>query len=293
MHKGDQPVGPALARALVAAQMPDLAHLPLRRLAGGGTDNVLYRLGSAYLLRFPRRAWGEAEIDRLVTWLPQVTAGLPLAVPVVLRLGEPGGTYPFRWSVGSFLPGRDAFAAPVADQNAAARVLAGCLGHLRGLPTPADAPRRGAADEIHRILGELEPFVAGFAGEAEPRVLRELIARAAAVPGHKGPLAWVHGDLHPLNLLVRRGRLAALLDWGGMGLGDAGMDLMPAWTLFDGPARAIFRDTLQPNPAAWARGWALALAKAVMAIPYYRRSNPVFYAVMCRTLERVMSDPQG
>ena len=68
------------------------------------------------------------------------------------------------------------------------------------------------------------------------------------------------------------------------------MDLMVARTLLDAPARRVLRDRLQPDPAAWARGRALALAKAIMAIPYYRRSNPVFQAAMLRTLDRVIED---
>lgn len=291
LHDADQPVGAKLARALIETQMPELAHLPMKRLAGGGTDNVLYRVGRAHLARFPRRAWAEAEIDKLVVWLPRLAPALPLAVPQVELQGRPDMGYPFRWTLGNFLTGQDAYTAPPEDQVKAAETLARCLRRLHAAPAPAKAPRRGAADRIDLILAGLEPFVAEFAGEADPAVLRHLIARARQAPPQAGRLAWVHGDLHPLNLLTRRGKLVAVLDWGGMGLGDPAMDLMPAWTLFDAPAREVVRRALHPDPGAWARGRALALAKAVMAIPYYRHSNPVFYAVMCRTLERVISDP--
>lgn len=271
--------------------MPELAHLPMKRLAGGGTDNVLFRIGRAHLARFPRRAWAEAEIDKLVNWLPRLSQDLPLAVPLVERQGGPDMGYPFRWTLGNFLTGQDAFAAPPADQAEAAMTLARCLRRLHAAPAPAKAPKRGAADRIDLILAGLEPFLDGFAGEADMEALRDRVAQARQAPPQEGRLVWVHGDLHPLNLLTRRGKLVALLDWGGLGLGDPGMDLMPAWTLFDAPARETFRRALHPDPGAWARGRALALAKAVMAIPYYRASNPVFHAVMRRTLERVMADP--
>ena len=293
MQEGDAVVGTGLARALLARQMPDLADLSLRRLLGGGTDNVLYRLGRDHLLRFPRRAWAEAEIDRLQRWLPLLAPQLPLAVPLVLRQGAPGQGYPFRWTLGPFLPGRDAFSAPPTDPLAAARDLAACLARLRALPAPPDAPPRGQADRIDLILQGLEPWIAAFGDEADPSLLRELVAQAQAAPAFAGPPAWVHGDLHPLNILTRRGRIAALIDWGGLRLGDPGMDLMPAWTLFDAPAREAFRATLDPDPGAWARGRALALAKAIMAIPHYRASNPMFCAVMRRTLDRVIADREG
>ncbi len=270
--------------------MPDLAHLPLRRLTGGGTDNVLYRLGRDLLLRFPRRPEAEAEVDRLSLWLPRLTPALPLAAPEVLGRGAAALGYPFAWSLGRFLPGRDAFAAP-PEQMRAAVDLAGFLRGLQALPAPPGAPPRGAADRIDLILAGLPPYIAGFAGEADPDRLRALVAAAARSPAFSGPPAWVHGDLHPLNLLTRRGRLTAVIDWGGAGLGDPAMDLMAGWTLFDPPAREVFRRAMTPDPGAWARGRALALAKAIMAIPYYRASNPVFHAVMIRTLDRVLADP--
>jgi len=292
LHADDQPVGHVLARALIAAQMADLAHLPLRRLAGGGTDNVIYRLGRDLLIRFPRRPVAEAEIAGLRAWLPGLAPGLGLRAPLILRCGAPGLGYPFAWTICQWLPGRDAFAAPPEGMRAA-RDLAGFLQGLQALPAPAGAPRRGEADRIDLILAGLPPFIAAFAGEADPGLLRDLVARAAGIPAFAGRPVWVHGDLHPLNLLTWRGRLTSVIDWGGLGLGDPAMDLMPGWTLFDATARESFRRAMNPDPDAWARGRALALAKAVMAIPYYRQSNPVFHAVMRRTLRRVIEDPQG
>ena len=110
------------------------------------------------------------------------------------------------------------------------------------------------------------------------------------LPGHRGPLVWVHGDLHPLNLLTYHGKLSAVIDWGSMGLGDPAMDLMAAWTLFDAPARSLFRQTMDAPDDVWNRARALAFSKSVAAIPYYRTSNPRFRDVMKLTLARVLQD---
>lgn len=289
MHADEHAITARTARDLIAAGMPDLADLPLRRVGGAGTDNVLFRLGPDLVARFPRLPHAEAQIGLLARWLPDLAPHLPLSVPLIDRIGEPDFGYPCSWAVGPWLAGRDAFAAP-PDQKAAAADLADFLQALHGQPAPDDAPLRGKTDRLDLTLAGLDPFVAQFEDEADPALLRRLVAKALKIPVFRGPPVWVHGDLHPLNLLTQRGRLSGVIDWGLMGLGDPGLDMMVAWTMLDGPARHDLHDRLQPDPAAWARGWAQALAKAIMAIPYYRRSNPVFHAAMRRTLERVLEE---
>ena len=288
MHDGDQPVLPRLARALIDRQMPEYAGLPLRRVAGGGTDNVLYRLGPGLLVRFPRRAWADAEIDRLQRWLPVLAPGLPVEVPLVLRRGEAGPGYPFRWTVGPWLKGRDAFATPPEPVRAVSDV-AGFLRALWALPCPPDAPLRAGADVLGLKLVGIEAAIDGFQDEADKALLCDRVAEAREVPVFRGRPVWVHGDLHALNVLTRRGRMTGVIDWGGMGLGDPGMDLSAAWTLFEAPGRRMLQAALQPEEGAWARGRVRALIMAVLAIPYYRQSNPVFYRAMRQVLARVLA----
>jgi aminoglycoside phosphotransferase (APT) family kinase protein len=155
---------------------------------------------------------------------------------------------------------------------------------------PPDAPPQGEFSRLDLRLAGSEHFIAQFQDEADPARLRQVLARARQLPAHAGPPVWHHGDLHPLNLLTDQGRLSAVIDWGSLGTGDPSMDLMAGWALFDAPARAAFRRALAPDPAAWARGRALAFSKAVAAIPYYRTSNPRFRDAMKATLARVLAD---
>jgi aminoglycoside phosphotransferase (APT) family kinase protein len=289
VHSGQTEVTAAQVRALLAAQMPELAALPLKRVGLTGTDNVLYRIGLGMVGRFPRLPHAEAQISTQAQWLPRLADALPLAVPLTLRFGLPGEGYPFRWTVLPWLPGHAAFAGPL-DQGAAALALAGFLQALQAQPRPDAAPLRGEADLLSLRFAELGQYIGQFQGEADPLVLAKVAAVMRRLPPHDGKPVWVHGDLHPLNLLALRGRLIGVIDWGGLGLGDPATDLMIGWTLFDAPARQVFQDALQPSPEAWARGRALAFAKAVAAIPYYRRSNPGFRDVMLRTLARVLED---
>lgn len=289
MHPGQKEVTPAQVRALLADQMPELAALPLKRVGLTGTDNVLYRIGPAQLGRFPRLPHAEAQISVQAQWLPRLSLALPLSVPLTLRFGLPGAAYPFRWTVLPWLPGHAAFAGPL-DQEAAALTLARFLKTLQAQPAPENAPLRGHADRLDLRLNGLAHAIGQFQGEADPLLLAKVAAGMRKLPPHDGPPVWVHGDLHPLNLLALRGRLTGVIDWGGLGLGDPAIDLMVAWILFDAPARETFRQAMASQPDAWARGRALAFAKAVAAIPYFRRSNPGFRDVMRRTLERVLAE---
>jgi aminoglycoside phosphotransferase (APT) family kinase protein len=76
----------------------------------------------------------------------------------------------------------------------------------------------------------------------------------------------LHGDLHPANLLLRDGRLAAVLDFGDVTAGDPATDLATAWLTFDPPAREAFRGEAAPDAATWrrARGWAVGMATAMV-----------------------------
>lgn len=285
MHAGEVAVGARLARALIVAQMPDLAGLPLRRVGTGGTDHVLFRVGSAALARFPRLAGAAGQAAREAAWLPALAPHLPLAVPGPLRLGAPGAGYPFAWSVGPWIAGRDAWAAPPRD---AAAALARLVAALRTAPVPPGAPHRtGRLADRDAFLRRM---IAAVRGEADPPGLTRLWDRCLALPDWRGRAAWAHGDLHPLNLLVRRGKLVAVIDWGGLGAGDPAEDLLPAWAVLDPAGREAFRAALDVTEAEWTRGWGFAFSKAVMALPYYRDSNPRLRDMMGRMLGECLDD---
>lgn len=294
MHADDRPVGIDSARALVAAQFPLWAGLPLRPIAGteagGGTDNVIYRLGRTRALRFPRTESAAALPEKEWRWLPALAPRLPLPLPVPQALGAPGAGHPWAWTVARWLPGRDAQAVP-PDQMQAARDLAGFIAALHALPLPAGAPPMSDWGRLPPRDPFIRRMIAAFRpDEGDAARLSALWDACLALPPWTGPPVWVHADLHPLNILSDGRRLSGVIDWGGLCAGDPAHDLAAAWYLFDSPARALFRDLLRPRPADWARARALALSKALQAIPYYRRTNAPFRAAMRATLARVLAD---
>ncbi|MEQ1756760.1 MAG: aminoglycoside phosphotransferase family protein [Vicinamibacterales bacterium] len=252
----------SLVRALLEEQHPDLAALPLTA-AGAGWDNALFRLGDSFAVRLPRRAVAEPGLLNEQRWLPQLAPRLPLPVPAAVRLGVPGCGYPWSWSVTPWFEGR-VIEGPTLGHKAAT-TLGQFLAALH-VPAPSDAPvspfrsvALASRDErLRSNVADLEGIVDGG------RVLRCWDEWRRATPW-PGPPLWVHGDLHPYNVLVSGDDFAAVIDFGDVCAGDPAVDLAAGWMLFAAAARATFRAAYRQEAVddeqLWirARGWALVL----------------------------------
>ena len=109
-------------------------------------------------------------------------------------------------------------------------------------------------------------------------------------PAWNGGEVWVHGDLLPGNLLVVDGRLSAVIDFGGLNVGDPACDLQPAWNMFEGDSYLRFRTELEVDNASWLRGRGWALYQAVSALAYYWDTNPRMIRQASHALELVLAD---
>ena len=247
-----------LVRTLLREQHPDLAHLPLRP-AATGWDNVTFRLGDDLAVRLPRRAAAAALVESEQRWLPELAGRLPLPVPVPVRRGVPGMGYPWPWSVVPWFGGTSADVAGVVATEAATlgRFLAAL--HTAAPPDAPLNPYRSvplierSVSLLHRVRRLVD------AGGVDGDVVLARWNAAAAEPVDCAP-TWIHGDLHPRNVLVADGRLAAVLDWGDLAAGDPATDLAAAWMLFPAAAQEGLRSgygSITPGTWARARGWAL------------------------------------
>jgi len=286
-----------LVRRLLAAQHPDLADRPLALLASGW-DNVLYRLGDDLLVRLPRRQAAVDLIRAEQRWLPMLAPRLPLPIPVPVRIGTPDGDYPWPWSVGRYLPGASALAVILDGGHIDHASVAATLGRFcAALHTPADDdaphnPFRGIplADRdamTRQRIDQVESLI-------DTAAALELWERSLATPAWAGAALWLHGDLHPGNLVVDDGRITAVIDFGDITSGDPATDLAVAWMLFPPEHRPTFRTAAGPAAAdddtwARARGWALALGLAILASS---ADNPAYHQLATRTLAAVFGDPR-
>jgi len=271
MHADEIPTSAELVRRLIAAQFPQWAGLPVAPVDSAGTDNAIYRLGTAFSVRLPRIRWATGQIELERQWLPRLAPALPVAIPRPVAVGVPALGFPYPWSVYAWLDGTNPVAA---DAPGLALELAAFITALRRIDTAggpcAEPGRRGAP------LSDQDPAepIATLADRYDPAELTAAWESDAAAPPWDRDPVWLHGDLHAGNLLVRGGALAAVLDWSCLAVGDPAVDLIPAWSMLPPDARDAFRAALDPDDATWRRGRAWALLMAVNALPYYADTNP-------------------
>ena len=281
----------ALVSRLLTEQCPHLA-TPPPELFANGWDNELYALGPDLLVRLPRRGAAAELIGHEITFLPRLAPRLPVPVPVPVFAGRPSKGYPWRWTVVPRLPGRSAADVPVPGRAAAAPGLAGFLTALH-LPADADAPvnpfRGVPLAEKTGVWPERIRSVAG-------RQAADDWLRATAVPAWPAPPLWLHGDPHPMNLLLGGdGSLQAVIDFGDLCGGDPASDLATAWLMFDHPARARFRQqcdlTGRYDSAVWQRAWAWALGLAC-AFALASDNMPALAGIARHGLSETLGDPE-
>ncbi|WP_230286569.1 aminoglycoside phosphotransferase family protein [Deinococcus sp. 12RED42] len=292
MHADEVTVDAALVSRLIAAQCPPWAGLSLTRIRHAGTDNAMFRLGDGFVVRLPRIGWAANDVHKEATWLPRLAPHLPLRMPEPLFVGVPGEGYPFPWAVYRWLEGVDAGLDTVRDGRELARELAGFITALRRVPPPpADAPQGSRNGPLHDRDRGTRGAIADCVGLLDPVPVLAAWEAALTVPAWAGDPVWIHGDLKPGNLLAHGGRLSAVIDWGGLTLGDPAVDLQPAWNLLDAPSRQSFRAALNVDDATWARGCGWALSVSLVALPYYVHTNPELAAICRQTIRAVLDDP--
>ncbi len=289
MPKAEVEITVDLAHALLCEQHPDLSRLDIS-LVANGWDNCMFRLGDDLALRLPRRALAAPLIANEQQWLWRIAGGLPLRIPVPLRVGKPSADFPWAWSVTPWFEGSSLAAEPPVDQGHTALQVAGFLKALH-TTAPSDAPKnpwRGIA------LGERDATTIAHIDHAADAI--DAVAAAQvwgvlrdAMPWDGLPL-WLHGDFHPGNIIATDGEITAVIDFGDITAGDPATDLSVAWMLLDTEYRSEFRASYgEVSDATWSRakGWALAVGVACIA---NSSDNPTIAKVGFDTYRRVMSD---
>jgi aminoglycoside phosphotransferase (APT) family kinase protein len=290
LHDDELSVDLGLVRALVDRLLPECAALPLSPLDASGSSNALFRLGDELLVRLPRQPGGSATIEKEARWLPQIRPLLPVSAPEIVAVGEPGLGYPERWSIVRWITGQ---VPPVVDLAAdAAPTLPGLADDLAAVVRALgdiDVPRSALTDpQLRWYRGDPLSAMDGtfrrtlsacrdIPGlDLDLDTARRVWDEAMALPAVDRRLTarWYHGDLFAENLLVRDGVLVAVLDFGGLAVGDPTVDLIVAWDVLDVSSREEFRRAAGVEDESWLRARAWALTLALMTFPYYWRTMP-------------------
>ncbi|GAB3461209.1 aminoglycoside phosphotransferase family protein [Actinophytocola sediminis] len=298
MHERQLDVSPATVRALVADQFPDWRGLPVSQVAAEGTVNAIFRIGDRLVARFPLVPTEVSAAHLALTAEADAAAQLVgrtrFATPEPIALGRPGAGYPLPWSVQTWVPGVTATDADASDSVAFARDLAEFITEVRAIDTGGRVfagMGRGGVLSAHDEW--LETCFQRSAGLLDVGGLRSLWRTMRALPRGTDPDVMSHTDLIPGNVLVSGGRLAGVLDVGGLGPADPALDLVSAWHLLEAGPRRVLRAELGCADLEWARGRAWAFQQAMGLVWYYVDSNPSMSRTGRRTLERITAGDQS
>lgn len=219
MHDDEVDTDISLVVRLLITQFPQWADLPIAPVDSAGTDNAIYRLGDDMAVRLPRIHWAVGQVDKEHQWLPRLAPHLPLAIPVPLAKGKPGEGYPWHWSVYRWLEGENAPVERSADPRQAAMDLAHFIAALQQID-----PTGGPLAVAHNLRGvplamrdrDTREAIAALHGMINADAVTTAWEAALQAPEWARAPVWFHGDLLPGNLLVKRGRLSAIIDFGGV-----------------------------------------------------------------------------
>lgn len=263
--KAEIAIDEALVHTLLAVQHPDLATWPLAAI-DAGWDNATFRLGETLAVRLPRREAAATLIVNEQDWLGVLAPWLTLPTPALVRRGAPTAAYPWRWSIVRWIDGEPADVAPPKPQEAIR--LAAFLKALHK-PAPASAPANAARGvPLHTRAASVEERLARLKAETSavtPGVIDAWRAGLAATTSTEA--RWLHGDLHPRNVLVRDGALSGFIDWGDITSGDIATDLASFWMLFEDRTvrdAALKQYGASAADVARARAWAVLFGAVLL-----------------------------
>jgi aminoglycoside phosphotransferase (APT) family kinase protein len=279
---------------LVSAQFPQWRELPIRPVDTDGNDNTSFRLGDDLLVRLPSHDRYVAGVEKEHQWLPFLGSRLPRPIPEPVAYGTADPPmFPRPWSIYRWIDGETAGTRPPADLVAFAVDVAEFLGALYTVDI-TDGPAAGEQNfwrggpltrydrQTRKAITDLDSSIDGGAALD--------VWDTALASQFAGPPVWVHGDVVANNLLVRDGRLHAVIDFGTSAIGDPACDTVLAWTFLDGASRRAFRDRLPLDDDTWVRGRGWALWKAVITLAWNPDNIPAFTKECRRVLETIISE---
>lgn len=289
MHDNEFTVDEDLVISLLKQQYPDLLKFSISKIKHYGTDNAIFRIGKEYVIRLPRFNCAAKQIEKEQIWLPKFEGLLPFKIPVPIKVGNPSEEFPYYWYVYDWIQGVDAYSKPPSDFNQVAKDLALFIKALWEVATDnAPLSRRGLPlNTQDKLVCEA---ISSLKDTIDTNTISNIWQECLSVSNWNKPPVWLHADLLPSNLLLKNGKIHAVIDFGLTGIGDPACDLIPAWCLLDSNSRIIFKEYLGVDEDTWRRGKGWALSIALIIIPYYLNTNPVLVSVARRIIKEITHD---
>jgi aminoglycoside phosphotransferase (APT) family kinase protein len=260
-----------LAYKLIAEQFPKLSHLPITDVERQGHDNRTYRLGNEMLIRMPTDESYALKVPKEQALLPQLAKKLSLSIPIPLHMGKPCADYPYPFSLYKWLPGKSINLLALTEQQkeVLALDLVAFLQELQAI-ADLDGPKPGQhnwwrGDHVSVYDQGARTQIAELSDVIDEKAAVALWDKACATKWIKTPV-WIHGDLAIGNILMDDGKLSAIIDFGGVAIGDPACDLVIAWTYLSGKSREIFIRKMALDEDTWLRAKAWVLWKATFEL---------------------------
>lgn len=271
-------------KSAIASRWPKYSSYELKRVVSGGTENAMYRLGNELVARVPLHDHAANALKREVAILRCLRLR-SLNVPKIVDF-DAGSKSSMPIAIYEWMQGSDYFSNPPLDPVQSAQLLASFIAELR-----SNEPDHGflGKNSCHKrgipLIEKTEitrKSVFEIADEFDREVLLGIWDDAIKAAPHDGMPSWFHGDLHAGNLITNDGVLTGVIDFGLAAVGDPAADLPPAWWLFEGEARVMFKKSLGVGEDEWRRGRGWAFHNAVIAYAYYRDKEKAELTKMSR-----------
>jgi len=281
-------------KKMLATQFPQWSNLFIRKVKSSGTDNTIYRLGENYSIRIPKGEIGILQIEKEKQWLPYLSTHLPLEMPQQIAIGKISSLFPHPWGIYNWIKGEELDKRKLVDIPTNIEILTNFIKSLHSieivdaLQPGAHNNHRGTAlknrDELTRAtIPKLKEFI-------NPAIAEQVWEEALNCPIQPGDRSWIHGDIHPGNILCSGGKIISIIDYGTLGIGDKACDLMPAWNFLNTEERILFRKLASVDDLMWKRGKGWSLSVALVALDYYLYTNPGLSNMSKFTLQQIESD---
>ncbi|WP_033298457.1 aminoglycoside phosphotransferase APH(3') [Psychromonas ossibalaenae] len=256
-----------LVKKLVDKQFPQWSSEGISPVEKSGWDNRTFHLGKNMLVRLPSSDDYVSQVEKEQRWLPELAKVASLPIPRPVAKGISSTDFPRPWSVYEWIEGETILNKCPKDLDSIAYDLAEFLNSLDKADTEG-APLAGKHNfyrgcSLNNYEKDIYKSLEVLKNEIDTETVIAVWDKASEHEWSQ-PSVWFHGDMSLGNILVKDGKLSAIIDFGCSAVGDPACDLAIAWTLFEGNSRRIFEEKRNVDAYTWNRGRGWALWKALI-----------------------------
>ena len=251
-----------LVKNLIRSQFPKWQNLNITPIEKSGWDNRTFHLGHEMLVRLPSAERYASQPEKEFEWLPRLSSYISLPIPSPIAKGTPTSDYPFSWTITRYIKGKTVNRERISDMKDFVYDLTKVLKEIHSANTE-NAPIAGQHNfyrggDLNVYHEETCNAIKKLKDTLPSNKLSEIWDTAVSSRWEQKSV-WVHGDVAVGNLLINKGVLCAVIDFGSSAVGDPACDYVMGWTFFDVHHRKLFFELLDCDKETIerAKGWAL------------------------------------